>query len=436
MIESPPDIKDKDLIQAIKLVNKPEVAQLVDKINADYEYWSDVKYKKLPEGLTSTELWSCVKLTRMMQRAFTWSGFGVTASITNRMQRMCHEFDMNFGGSWGASAVIPNENKEQYLISSLMEEAISSSQMEGASTTRKVAKDMLRKQISPRSKSEQMIFNNYQTIRFVTEHKSEALTPELLLHIHSLMTEKTLDNEEDVGRYRTNDEVVVENAITHEIVHTPPSYEIIPSFVAELCRFFNEIEAKVFIHPIIRGIIIHFMVAYVHPFVDGNGRTARALFYWYMLRRGYWLTEYLSISRIISKYKIAYENSFLYTEADKNDMGYFIAYNLRVLNLAFRDLQHYIERKIIQKQQTSRFLRIGNINERQAEILKLVLDNPQIMLTIKELQTRFGVTHTTAKSDVNGLTSIGFLSEIALNGRKRGYVRGDRFNEIEMMVGE
>lgn len=295
---------------------------------------------------------------------------------------------------------------------------------------------MLRKQISPRSKSEQMIFNNYQTIRFVTEHKSEALTPELLLHIHSLMTEKTLDNEEDVGRYRTNDEVVVENAITHEIVHTPPSYEIIPSFVAELCRFFNEIEAKVFIHPIIRGIIIHFMVAYVHPFVDGNGRTARALFYWYMLRRGYWLTEYLSISRIISKSKIAYENSFLYTEADKNDMGYFIAYNLRVLNLAFRDLQHYIERKIIQKQQTSRFLRIGNINERQAEILKLVLDNPQIMLTIKELQTRFGVTHTTAKSDVNGLTSIGFLSEIALNGRKRGYVRGDRFNEIEMMVGE
>lgn len=237
MIESPPDIKDKDLIQAIKLVNKPEVAQLVDIINADYEYWSDVKYKKLPEGLTSTELWSCVKLTRMMQRAFTWSGFGVTASITNRMQRMCHEFDMNFGGSWGASAVIPNENKEQYLISSLMEEAISSSQMEGASTTRKVAKDMLRKQISPRSKSEQMIFNNYQTIRFVTEHKSEALTPELLLHIHSLMTEKTLDNEEDVGRYRTNDEVVVENAITHEIVHTPPSYEIIPSFVAELCRF-------------------------------------------------------------------------------------------------------------------------------------------------------------------------------------------------------
>lgn len=433
MIESPPIIKDKDLVNAVKFINKKEVALLVDKINANYEYWSDVKYKKLPEGISSSELWACVKLTRMMQRAFTWPEYNITVSITNKMQRMCHEFDMNFGGSWGVGAVIPNENKEQYLISSLMEEAISSSQMEGASTTRKVAKDMLRKHISPRSKSEQMIFNNYQTIRFVTEHKSEALTPELLLRIHSLMTEKTLDNDEDVGRYRINDEVVVENGITHEVIHTPPPYTVIPSFVEELCRFFNETEARVFIHPIIRGVIIHYMIAYVHPFVDGNGRTARALFYWYMLRRGYWLTEYMSISRIISRSKTAYENSYLYAEADNNDMGYFIAYNLRVLDLAFKDLQQYIKRKIEQKQQTSQFLRLGNINERQAEILKIILDNPQSVLTIKELQNRFNITHTTAKNDMNGLTSFGFLAEIALNKRKKGYIRGDKFSKIEMM---
>lgn len=433
MIESPPQIKVKDLTNAMKLIEKQEIALLVDKMNANYAYWSDVKYEKLPEGISASELWACVKLTRIMQRAFTWPGFDITVSITNKMQRMCHEFDMNFGGSWGAGSVIPNENKEQYLISSLMEEAISSSQMEGASTTRKVAKDMLRKHISPRGKSEQMIFNNYQTIRFVTEHKSEVLTPQLLLRIHALMTEKTMDNEEDVGRYRTNDEVVVENGITHEVIHTPPSYTVIPSFVDEMCKFFNETEAKVFIHPIIRGIIIHFMVAYVHPFVDGNGRTARALFYWYMLRRGYWLTEYLSISRIIARSKTAYENSYLYAEADRNDMGYFIAYNLRVLELAFKDLQQYIKRKIEQKQQTSQFLRLGNINQRQAEILKIMLDNPQSLLTIKELQIRFDVTHTTAKNDINGLIALKYVAEIALNKKKKGYIRGDKFSKIETM---
>lgn len=95
--------------------------------------------------------------------------YGISISITNAMQRMCHEFDMNFGGSWGSNSIIPAENKEQYLISSLMEEAISSSQMEGAATTRKVAKEMLRKSLSPQDKSQQMIFNNYQTIRFITQ---------------------------------------------------------------------------------------------------------------------------------------------------------------------------------------------------------------------------------------------------------------------------
>ena len=216
------------------------------------------------------------------------------------MQRMCHEFDMNFGGSWGSNSIIPAENKEQYLISSLMEEAISSSQMEGAATTRKVAKEMLRKSLSPQDKSQQMIFNNYQTIRFITQNIHTPLSSELLQQIHVLMTEKTLENPADAGAYRTNDEVVVEDAITHEVVHTPPSYKDIPSFIEDLCIFFNESDSKVFIHPIIRGIIIHFMIAYMHPFVDGNGRTARALFYWYMLKSGYWLTEYLSISRVIA----------------------------------------------------------------------------------------------------------------------------------------
>ena len=244
------------------------------------------------------------------------------------------------------------------------------------------------------------------------------------------MTAKTLENNDDAGRYRSNDDVVVENGITHEIVHTPPSFTETPSFIEDLCVFFNLNDTGTFIHPIIRGMIIHFMIAYMHPFVDGNGRTARALFYWYMLKRGYWLTEYLSISRIISKSKTAYENSYLYTEADDKDMGYFITYNLRVLDLAFKDLQIYLKRKIDEKKHTSNLLKIGNINERQAEILKIMLNNPQDILTIKELQNRFSITHTTAKNDIDGLMAKRFLVEIALNKVKRGYIRGDNFNEV------
>lgn len=110
-------------------------------------------------------------------------------------------------------------------------------------------------------------------------------------------------------------------------VHIPPVYADIPGFILQLCSFFNGNEdGKFFIHPIMRGIIIHFMLAYMHPFADGNGRTAREVFYWYMLKQGYWLTEYLSISRIISRSKKSYEKAFLYSEADGNDIGYFVSY--------------------------------------------------------------------------------------------------------------
>lgn len=190
-----------------------------------------------------------------------------------------------------------------------------------------------------------MIVNNYATIQYITQHRNEPLTEESLLYIHRLMTENTLGNPDNAGRFRTNDEVVVADVITNEIVYTPPSYKEIPEFVESLCDMFNNDKQRTFIHPIIKGVIIHFMVAFMYPFVDGNGRTARALFYWYMLKENYWLTEYMSISRVIAKSKNSYEKTFRYSENDDNDIGYFVTYNLRALKISFEQLTAYIRRK-------------------------------------------------------------------------------------------
>ena len=434
MIERAPIITERDLAAVMLDTSKrpnEKLSSLIDKINDNYEYWDTVKYKNRPEGCASAqELWLRVRASRISCTVFAWDRYNVTFGLTNKMQRLCHEFDMNFGGSWENSSVIPNDNRERYLISSLMEEAIYSSQMEGAATTRKVAKDMLRRQISPKDKSQQMIVNNYQTIRFIVENKQSPLTPELVLHIHHLMTDKTLNDPNDAGRLRTNNEVVVEDGITHEVVHTPPSFEEMPTFLKELCKYFNETSARVFVHPIIRGIIIHFMVAYMHPFVDGNGRTARALFYWYMLKQGYWLTEYLSISRVIAMSKKSYEKAYQYVEADNNDLGYFIAYNLKVLEQSFKQLQNYIKKKQNERMLASSFLRLGDINERQAQIIRMYMENPKEVLTVKDLQNKFMVTATTAKSDIVGLLKRGLLDEIAFNKVKRGYVKGQNYDEI------
>jgi Fic family protein len=433
MIEQPPLFSQQELAKVLfdkSQKNNEPLKALIDKINEEYEYWDSVKYKKIPDGCTSAqELWARVKASRITTTIYTWEKYAVAFGLTNKMQRMCHEFDMNFGGSWGNSAVLSNENRERYLISSLMEEAIFSSQMEGAATTRKVAKEMLRKKMTPKDRSQQMIANNYQTIRFIVDNKETPLTPELVFYIHYLMTEKTLENPEDAGRLRTNDNVVVEDGITHEVVHTPPPYQELPVFVEELCRYFNETDAKVFVHPIIRGIIIHFMIAYMHPFVDGNGRTARALFYWYMLKQGYWLMEYMSVSRVIASSKKSYEKAYQYVESDFMDVGYFIMYNLKVLDKAFKQLQAYIKKKQEEKLLSNTLLQLGDINERQAQIVRMYIDNPNEVLTVKDVQAKFMITPTTAKSDIVGLVQRGLLAEISFNKVKKGYIKGKEFDE-------
>lgn len=428
MIEQPPHIS-QNLDTSL---NDEELKKLISTINSRYLYWSDVKYR-VPSGMTDIELWSKVKLVRNQTDVKIWTQDHIHFSLTNTMQRLCHDFDMNFGGSWGASKIFPDDKttQELYLISSIMEEAIASSQMEGAATTREAAKEMLRKKVSPRDKNQRMILNNYNTINFIRDHAKEKLTPALVMQIHGMMTENALDVPDAVGRLRRDDEhIVVGNGITGEFVHTPPSAGCLNEFLNNLCAFFNDEDTEIFVHPIIRAITIHFLIGYYHPFADGNGRTARALFYWYMMKSDYWLVQYLSISRIIKGSKKSYEKAFLYSESDGNDIGYFIQYNLDVLLKSFDALSRYIKRKNNEKKKAEKLLHLGDITKRQSQILSLCIENPDIVLVSTDIVVKFGVTPNTAKSDLRKLVEKGYLSEISLNGRTKGYIRSVDFEQL------
>ncbi len=434
MIEFPPNIIDDfSFEELIRHYENENINKSILKINDEYLYWSDVKYRAQAIGISKEELWALVKYIRSGTDVKISEFEHMHFSLTNFMQRQCHEFDMNFGGSWGASKIFPDDKatQELYLVSSIMEEAIASSQMEGASTTREAAKEMLRKKISPKDKSQRMIVNNYNTINFIRDHSKEDLTPAFIMQVHALMTDRALDIEDAAGRFRRQEEnIVVGDGITGEIVHVPPEAECLNVFIDRLCAFFNDKSPAIFIHPVIRGIIIHFLMGYYHPFADGNGRTARALFYWYMMRNDYWLVQYLSISRIIRGSKRAYEKAFLFTEHDSNDMGYFIKYHLDVLNKSFDELRKYLVRKHKEKKKSETLLRLGNITARQAEILNRLIENPDEVLTSMDITSRFGVSAGTAKSDLRNLTEKGYLSEISLNKRTKGYIRSAGFQEL------
>jgi Fic family protein len=428
MVELPPKLTKKNFSKALSMLKDSACLEKIRTINNEYLYWDKVKYQTKSGDFSSIDLWTAIKLTRSLDYKHIKLGkYKFSFSQTDYIQKLLHEFDLNIGGNLGAQKLIPEQEKDKYLISSIMEEAIASSQIEGAVTTRKKAKEMLRKNDKPRSKSEQMILNNYRTIQTIVGWKSQVLSTESLLNIHKLISNNTLNDKEDEGKFRTTNDVYVVNYIDSEIVHTPPDYNEIPTLIDEICDFFNNDNHDFFIHPVIKGIILHFMIGYIHPFVDGNGRTARTLFYWYLLSKGYWLTEYLSISRLIVKSKNQYESAYLYTENDDNDLTYFINYNLKTMDKAYDALREYIQRKIDEKKYLTNFQRILFINNRQAEILKWFYDEPHLLLTVKEVETRLNTSNQTARTDLQQLMSLGYLELIQINKKKQAFARGADF---------
>jgi Fic family protein len=172
--------------------------------------------------------------------------------------------------------VTNSPTRDRYLVSSLIEESITSSQLEGAATTHKVAKEMLRQGRNPRTRGEQMIYNNYAAMQFIRKHKHLPLTPEMILQLQQIMAESTLDDPTAAGRWRRADEDVrVVDERDQQVFYVLPPAQEVDARITELCDFANASNEKPFIHPVIKAIAIHFMMGWVHPFVDGSGRTAR-----------------------------------------------------------------------------------------------------------------------------------------------------------------
>jgi len=208
-------------------------------------------------------------------------------ALPDAVLEQLHQIDLGTGGLVSVPEPITNPHtRDRYLVSSLMEEAITSSQLEGAATTREVAKDLIRTGRKPRDTSEQMILNNFRTMQKIREWKDLPLTPELVFDIHQLVTENTMEDPSATGRLRREDEKRVVADDTGEVYHDPPDAGELPTRLLAMCAFANETTSDSFIHPAVRAILLHFWLAYDHPFVDGNGRTARALFYWSMLHAG------------------------------------------------------------------------------------------------------------------------------------------------------
>lgn len=384
-----------------------------------YLHWDRLRYKAHGEKVVPEIAWALIKMGRMQQyRMLPLLGHGkqhLRYMLPNAAQEALMLIDKDLGGrlSLDGERLPSNWRRERFAIGAIQEEAIASSMLEGAATTRVEAKELLRSGRKPRTHGETMVVNNYRTMLHIRDNKGTKLSPEFLLEVQRMITENTLEREDHVGRFRTDeDKVKIYDERDNEVMHTPPPADELAGRLAKLCEFANTpAHHESFIHPVVKACILHFQIGFDHPFCDGNGRTARAIFYWYLLRHGYWLFEYLPISPLYKRAPVKYARAYLYSETDDFDVTYFIMYNLRVISRGREDLWNYIKRKLTQvKQAHDLFKSDRMLNHRQKETLLKMTRNPDMLATIAEYESTFGVAYGTARSDLLDLVERNYLS--------------------------
>ncbi len=385
--------------------------------DSHYYHWSQLIRRDPPGDLTHEEWWFALKFRRQAQMRelplHRKNGQPFTFALTDEVLRLTDQVARRLGGPReDAAHTLTRHNRDMHVVRSLVEEAITSSQLEGASTTRRIAVDLLDSGRAPVDVSERMIVNNYMGMEFAKKHASELLTPTLVLELHRILTEGTLDDPDDAGRLETTDRERVSVRAGEKQVHVPPPAGELPARLDSLCTFANGSSSDTpYIPPVVRAIITHFMFGYDHYFADGNGRAARAAFYWSMLRQGFWMSEFLSISTILRKTPGQYGDAYQYSEDDDGDVTYFILHQLSVLIRALDQLDEYIDTKTREAKRFDRALRDARevFNERQSRMIEWLLREDVQVLTVAIVARRYRVSGPTARTDLVHLESLGLL---------------------------
>jgi len=421
-VEAPPDADDilRRLEPARAVRAFSGVMQAAEHAGGRYLHWDKLRHLDPPDDLSHEEWWLSLKMPRraLFRRLplLDQAGRVFVYTLPDEVQRLLHVVDQRCSGEVAMPDVVIGDDqaRRHYLVNSLMEEAIRSSQLEGATTSRRVAKELLTSGRPPKNRSERMIANNYRALAYMRDVGDE-LTPDVVLELQRILTEGTLDNPEGAGRLQTpqDERVAVYDRVDGALIHTPPPAEQLSERLVAMCAFANSRDEEKFIHPVVRAILLHFWLAYDHPFEDGNGRTARALFSWSLRTQGYWLVEYLSISRILRDAPSQYTRAFLLTETDERDTTYFILYQLDVIRRAIEEFERYLKRKLSEVRDIERKLRqAGELNHRQLALLSEAVRNGDRRFSFGSHAATHGVTHETARNDLLPLFERGLLDRV------------------------
>jgi len=269
------------------------------------------------------------------------------------------------------------------------------------------------REITATRKDKQEVLNYLDVLRNIEKLvKSNAITTNDIFKMHRLVTKDTLERSEDCGAFRTR-YVVVGNRVTGEVFFRPPKNEDVPTLVQDLVAWLNSDNAKE-LDPVLEAGITHYEFVRIHPFVDGNGRTARVLATWILYKRGFDTKQFFALDDYYDSDRPAYYRTLQSVNQATLDLTKWLEYFVEGVHISVQAVKERIIRLSSERLRKTKKGQIA-LTERQMQIVEFI--NQHGKITNKDMQKLFKISPQAAHKEIKKLLE---LKVVKSAGKGRG----------------
>lgn len=334
--------------------------------------------------------------------------FNPKFTITNRINNSLLEIERARGFLDAAGL------KEEWIADmqseALILEAHHSTHIEGTQLTLSQAQRILAGWAveDVRDDDRQELLNYKEAMDFVSEYlgKKSEITEDLIRKIHRILVRDVRGGTLEPGKYREVQNYVV-NSLTGEIIYTPPPPPKVPQLMKEFIKFLNR-ESD--ISPVLIAGISQSQFVDIHPFLDGNGRTARVLCTLILYQNGYDFKRLFSLSEYYDKNRREYYDAIQSVREHDMDITGWLEYFTDGLRSQLKEVKTKGE-KAIKRDVLIEKAKMSKLNDRQQKILLYLLDEKQA--SVEEIRQKFNLVRRTVQRDLSRLVDSGIIKEVA-----------------------
>jgi len=274
---------------------------------------------------------------------------------------------------------------------------------------------MIGRDITAIKKDKQEVLNYFEALEYLDKLKEKELTNADILKLHKIITKDTLEYPEDEGKYRYgNKYVIVGNKHTGEITFKPPPTKEVPALMNNLIKWLNQDHKN--INPVIQAGVIHYEFVRIHPFIDGNGRTSRALATLILIRRGFDTKRFFALDDFYNSNRPRYYKILKKIDPETLDLTEWLDYFCEGVAVSIKAVKDKIMLLTGGKSGKGKQL---VIDDRQIKIVEYI--KKQGKTTNKEIQDLLNTSNKTAYNLLINLLDAGVIKKVG-QGRATIYV--------------